>query len=64
MTGKHGMSALMLAPKKVEIKVEAIPVHMHQGQKATNHLKDKGDTPTVMVHAGNINETTTLCLTT
>ena len=29
--GKHGMSALMIALKEVEVKAEDIPVHMHQG---------------------------------
>ena len=29
--GKYGMSALMLALKEAEIKIEAIPVQMYQG---------------------------------
>ena len=51
---KYGMSALILSLKEAEIKSGAIPVNMHQGQTATP----------VMVHAGQINETTTLCLPT
>ena len=31
---KHGMAALMIALKEVEIKAEAIPVHMHPRQTA------------------------------
>ena len=29
--GKHGITALIITVKEVEIKAEAIPVHMHQG---------------------------------
>ena len=29
--GKHGVSALMVAVNEVEIKTEAIPVHMYHG---------------------------------
>ena len=39
---KHGMSALMLALKESAIKVEAIPVHIHQGQITTKYLKYNG----------------------
>ena len=37
---------------------------MHQGQNATKNLRDKGETPTGMVHALHINKTTTLPLST
>ena len=60
--GKHGMASLMLALKQTEIKAEDIPVHIHQGQTATQQLKEKDETPTVMVHVVYINEITTLCL--
>ena len=30
---------------------------MHQGHIATQHLKDKNETPTVMLHMGQINKT-------
>ena len=60
--GKHGMSSLVIALKEAEIKVEAIPVQMHQGYTETQHLKNNNETPTVMVHAGYINKTTTLHL--
>ena len=62
--GKHGITALMLAQKESEIKAEAILVHMHQEHTATKQLKDTVETPTLMVHAVNINETTTLPLPT
>ena len=62
--GKHGMAALMLALKEVEINAETIPVHIYQGKTATQQLKYKYEMPTVMVHAGRINETTTLFLPT
>ena len=58
------MSALMLALKEAEIKTEALPVHMHHGHIETQHMKDNIETPTVMVHAVQINETTTLPLPT
>ena len=48
--GKHGMSALMLAPKEAEIKEEAILVNMHQGHTEKQYLQDNNETPTVMVH--------------
>ena len=37
------------------MKAEAIPVHMHQGRTETLHIKDNNETPTVMVHTGQIN---------
>ena len=43
-------------------KGKDIPVHMHQGETTTKQLKDKGETPTVIVHSGQINKTTTLNL--
>ena len=58
------MSDLMLALKEAEIRSEVTPVHMHQGKTATQYLQDKGKKTMVIVHAGNINETTALCLTT
>ena len=62
--GKHGMAALMLEQKKAEIKAEIIPVHMYQVHKSTKQLKDKDETPTVMVHTGKKNETKTIYLPT
>ena len=59
---KHGMSALMLALKEAEVKEEAIPVQINQGNKETQQLKDNNKTHTVMVHTGYINKTTTLPL--
>ena len=50
-TRKHGMTALMLAIKEAETKAEAIPVHMHQGQTATQQLEEKDETTAMMVHA-------------
>ena len=41
MPGKHDMVALILALNEAEIKAEAIPVHMNQGQPSTQQLKDK-----------------------
>ena len=35
---------------------------MHKGKSATKHLKYKDEASTVMVHAVNINKTTTLCI--
>ena len=64
MPGKHRMTALVLVLKEVEIKAEAITMHMYQGQTATKQLKENDEIPTVMVNAGKINETTTLCLPT
>ena len=55
--GKNGMVALMLTLQKSEIKAEAIPVHMHQWHIETQQLKDNNETPTVMVHAGQIKKT-------
>ena len=37
---------------------------MLQGQTATKQMKDRDETPTLMVHAGYINEIKTLCLPT
>ena len=48
--GKHYMATLMLALKESEIKAESISVHMHQEKTETQHLKDKNETPTLMVH--------------
>ena len=48
---KHGIKTLILALKEAEIKAEAIPVHMHHGQTATNQLKYKSEITTVMMHA-------------
>ena len=62
--GKHGMSALVLALKEAEIKAEYIRVHMYQVHAETKHLKDNNETSIVMVHARNINKTTTLPLPT
>ena len=62
--GKHGMADLMLALKEAEIKAEAIPVHIYQGQKATKQLKYKCKIPTVTAHALQIKKTTTLCIPT
>ena len=62
--GKHGISALILALKEAKIKAEAIPVQMHQGNTETQHMKYNNETPTVVVHVGQINETTTLNLST
>ena len=52
----------MQALKEAEIKKESIPVHMYQGQTAIQQLTDNDETTTLMVHTGNINETTTLCI--
>ena len=60
--GKHGIEDLMLALKEAEIKVEDIPVHMHQGDTVTQQMKYINETPIVIVHVGKIKETTTyLC---
>ena len=61
--GKHGMSALMIALKEAEIKVESLPVHMQHKQTANKQLKDKGELTTGTVHEKQINKTTTLPLT-
>ena len=37
---------------------------MHQDNTETQHMKDNNETPMLMVHAGHINETTTLPLPT
>ena len=54
----------MLALEEAEIKAEAIPINMHQGKTAKKKIIDKGKKPTVIVHVGRVNETTTLCITT
>ena len=59
---KHDISSLMIALKEAEIKAEAIPVQMHKGHTETQHLRDNNNTPTVMVHTGQNNKTTTLPL--
>ena len=45
--------------EKLEIlgwtKSEDISVHIQQGQTATQQLKNKDETPTIIVHAGQIN---------
>ena len=64
LSGKYGISALMLALKEEEIKAEAIPVHMHQGHTETYQLKYNNETPTVMVRTGKINKNTKLPLPT
>ena len=61
---KHGISALMLAQKEAEIKSEDIPIYMHQGYTETKQPKYKIQTLTVMMHAVQIDETTTLCIPT
>ena len=58
------MEDKILGIKEAEIKSEYILVHMHQGQTIKKQKKDKGKKPTVMVNAGQINETTTLCIPT
>ena len=50
--GKYRISSPMIALKKVEIKAESIPVHMHQGHTETQKLKYNNETPTVMVYSG------------
>ena len=59
---KHVMAALILLLKDVEIKEEDIPVHMHQVHATKKLFLSKVETPTVMIHFGNINVTKTLCL--
>ena len=61
---KQVMAALLLKLNQVEIMVKYILVYMHQGHTTTKHLKDKGETPKVMLHKGHINETTTICIPT
>ena len=62
--GKNNMSALMLALKEAKIKEEAVPVQMHHKHAETPHMKYNNETPTVLVHEGQINRTTTLTLST
>ena len=64
MPREYGMTSLILALKEAKIKAEAVPVYMNQVQTATKYLKDKDEITTSMVNAGQINETTTLCLPT
>ena len=59
---KQGISALMIAPKEADIKSEDLPAHMRQGKTSTKQKKHNDKTPTVMVHDGQINEATTICL--
>ena len=40
--------------------MEAIPVNIHHKHTATNQMKDQGDILTGILHAGQINKTTTL----
>ena len=49
---KHGISDLMLSLKEEEIKSEAITVHIQQEHTETQQLKNKNETPTLMVHVG------------
>ena len=62
VTGKHSMAAFILSLKEEEIKAEAIPVHMHHRHTETQHMKDNNEATTLMLHAGQINKTTTLTL--
>ena len=62
--GKYGMSSLMLSLKEAEIKMEAIPVHMHHKQTEIRHLKYKDEIPAGTVHTVQINKTTILPLPT
>ena len=62
--GKHCISELIIGLKQAEIKYEDIPVHMHHKHTSIKQLKAKGEKPTVMVHAVQIKETTTLPLPT
>ena len=64
MPGKYGMASLMLALNEAETRTEAIPVHMNQGHNVTKHMKYRCETPTLLVHVGNIDETTTLYIPT
>ena len=58
------MTVLMLELRKAEIKEESITVHINQGQILTKQLKYKDKTSPVMVHLGQTNVTTTICLLT
>ena len=60
--GKHGIPYLMIELKEVKINSEAIPVQMQQVHTETQQMKNINETPTVMVNAYQINETTTLHL--
>ena len=59
---KHGMSALIKALKEAGIKAKDISLHMHQGHRTTQNIENKNETTTLIVHAGNINKSTTLPL--
>ena len=61
---KHGMVVLMIALKEAEMKAEDISVHMHNEKTETKQLKDKVKITTGTVHAGEINKTTRLTLST
>ena len=52
---KKVMEALILALKEAKISAEDIPVHMHQWKTSIKRLKDKGETPTLLMHLGQIN---------
>ena len=62
--GKHVMSSLMLALKEAEVKALTIPVHINHFHKEKTTPKGNNETPTMMVHVGQINKTTTLTLPT
>ena len=62
--GKHGTTDLILELKEAEIKAEAIPLYMHQRHIEKKQPKYSNETPAVMVHAGQVNKTTTLPLPT
>ena len=64
VTGKYGMSALMISLKEAKKNAEYIPLHMHQENTETQQLKDNNKTSTVMMHGGKINETITLTIPT
>ena len=59
-TWKNGMSYLRLALKEAEINTEDLPVQMYHKNKETQHPKYDNETPTIMVHVGQINKTSTL----
>ena len=64
VSGKHGITSLMLVLKEEKTEAEAILVNMHQGKIEPKNLKDKDETLTVMVHKVQNNETTILYLPT
>ena len=61
---KHGMSSLILALNEAEVKEEAIPVQIHQGNIETQQLENDNEKSAVMVHVVQINQATTLPLPT